>query len=286
MPPAFPLGRGPAGGAVAVDDVFGFRTPVANADLSIGSRPPGELHRLTVETGRHLAEKEVPPSSFVVRPARTTGGEPVVGERFQPQRGQRFTGGGQVIERERQLEDVPFGDVSGGEDRAILLQDQPREIGLHVSGAQRHPRSRLGLFCGEPRLELLFQMPLPAFRLRLVSREQRELGGERLLQLFDLLLDLATPGGDGLVRQDQVGLVRIVEQCHQPEVFGVGNRIVLVRVTLGTPGGQSHPHGPGRRHAIDHGVVPEFERVDPPFLVEHRVAMEPGGDPLVGRRLR
>ena len=60
------------------------------------------------------------------------------------------------------------------------------------------------------------------------------------------------------------------------------DRIKLVRVTLGAGCSQPQPGCAGCAHPIDHREVAELERIDAPLLVEHRVAVEAGGDDVVG----
>ena len=61
------------------------------------------------------------------------------------------------------------------------------------------------------------------------------------------------------------------------------NRIKLVGMTIRATDRQTEPDRAGDVHAIDQRIVAEFLRVVSPLLVQHRVAMKAGGDPLVGR---
>ena len=79
-----------------------------------------------------------------------------------------------------------------------------------------------------------------------------------------------------------LGLVGVVEERHEGEVIGVRDRIELVRVALGARRRQPEPGGAGGAHAIDHREIAELEWVDAPFLVDHGVAVEAGGDDVVG----
>ena len=56
-----------------------------------------------------------------------------------------------------------------------------------------------------------------------------------------------------------------------------------MRVALGACGRQPEPRSAGGAHTIDHREVAELERIDAPFLVDHRVAVEAGGNDVVGR---
>ena len=109
------------------------------------------------------------------------------------------------------------------------------------------------------------------------------LGGEGLhllVQFSDLLADLV-PFGDLFRRaQVQVRLIRVVEEGEHPPVFFLGDGIVLVVVALGAADAQTQEHRARGADAIHHGFPAELLLVDAAFLVDHRVAMEPGGDLL------
>jgi hypothetical protein len=75
-------------------------------------------------------------------------------------------------------------------------------------------------------------------------------------------------------------LLRNAKEREEPVVLALGDRVVLVGVALGAADRQPEPDGAGRRRPVGHGVEAELQRVDPPLLVEHRVAVEPGGDLL------
>lgn len=62
----------------------------------------------------------------------------------------------------------------------------------------------------------------------------------------------------------------------------VGDGVVFVGVALGAAGGESEPSGAGGGNAIRHGVVAELEGIDTALFVEHGVAVETGGDDLLG----
>ena len=76
----------------------------------------------------------------------------------------------------------------------------------------------------------------------------------------------------------EVGLVHVVEEGKEPVILALGDRVVLVVVALGTADGQAQEDGPGRVDPIDDRLDPELLDVDPPLLVDLRIAMEPGGD--------
>ena len=54
-------------------------------------------------------------------------------------------------------------------------------------------------------------------------------------------------------------------------------------VALRAAGRQPEPGDAGGAHPIDHRQVAELERIDSPLLIGHRVAVEAGGDDVVGR---
>jgi hypothetical protein len=64
------------------------------------------------------------------------------------------------------------------------------------------------------------------------------------------------------------------------------DRVILVRMALSTADRHAQPDRARRIDAIDDGIKTEFQRIDPAFLVDHRIAMEAGGDPLPDRRFR
>ena len=54
-------------------------------------------------------------------------------------------------------------------------------------------------------------------------------------------------------------------------------------VALRAAGRQPEPGDAGGAHPVDHRQIAKLERVDSPLLVDHRVAVEAGGDDVVGR---
>ena len=75
-------------------------------------------------------------------------------------------------------------------------------------------------------------------------------------------------------RNRHLGFVGVIEQRHELVIVAMRNRVELVRVALGAADRQPEPGRPGRGHAVGHRVEAEFERVDSPFLVEHRVSVK------------
>ena len=79
---------------------------------------------------------------------------------------------------------------------------------------------------------------------------------------------------------------RVVQERQEAEVFGLRDRVVLVRVTLGTGHRRAHPHGHRRVDPIDHRDVAELLVAGPAFVVRQGVAVERGRGQLVVRRVR
>ena len=85
---------------------------------------------------------------------------------------------------------------------------------------------------------------------------------------------------------DGLGLVVVVQEGEEPVVLLLGDRVVLVRMALGALDGQAEDALADGVHAVEHGLHAELLGVDAPFLVDHRVAEEAGGDDLVLRGAR
>ncbi len=80
-----------------------------------------------------------------------------------------------------------------------------------------------------------------------------------------------------------VFLVRVfgtVEERKELKVLVLSNRVVLVRMALGTVNRGAHPDGHGRIHAIDDGNVTEFFVVGAAFAIGQRIAMKGRRDQL------
>ena len=105
------------------------------------------------------------------------------------------------------------------------------------------------------------------------------------LKLGDFLRDLIFKFGfcfDLFVRvKKQVGFVDVIEQTHQPEVFVMGDGVVLMGVALGAARGQPHPDRTGGGDPVDRGIKTKFERINAPLLIELGIAVKTGGNPLV-----
>ena len=84
----------------------------------------------------------------------------------------------------------------------------------------------------------------------------------------------------------ELGLVDVVEEGEEPVVVALGDRVVLVVVALGTADRQAEEDRARRVDPVDDRLDPELLDVDAPFLVDLRVAMKAGGDPLAERGCR
>ena len=81
-------------------------------------------------------------------------------------------------------------------------------------------------------------------------------------------------------------VVVVREEREQPEVVLLREGIVLVVVALRAGERAAQPDGRRRVRAIDEDLVARLLGIDAALLVGHRVAMEPGGDLLLDRRVR
>ena len=94
-----------------------------------------------------------------------------------------------------------------------------------------------------------------------------QLGGDRKLWLVVVAIGIF-----GLV-EDRVELVIVFD----------GDRIVLVRMALGTPHGQSHPNLKRRIDTVFHGSDSKLFIIGPPFVIAQGRPMERRGDTLSRR---
>ena len=83
-----------------------------------------------------------------------------------------------------------------------------------------------------------------------------------------------------------VGICRLVEDGVGAEVFGLRDRVVLVRVALRAGHRRAHPDRVGRVDAVDHGRDAELLIARAALVLRHRVAVERRGDQLVLGRVR
>ncbi len=89
-----------------------------------------------------------------------------------------------------------------------------------------------------------------------------------------------SPGQQVAIGDVDFGLVGVIQQSHHAVVVAMRDGIEFVRVALGTADRQAQPDDARRADAVDHRVEAEFERVDAPLFVEHRVAVKARGDPI------
>ena len=132
----------------------------------------------------------------------------------------------------------------------------------------------------------------------LVPFEGGRHGHHLLIQPIDLGLNRLA--FDGLLRRRQIDgrleepgavseradlIVAVAEERHQPVVILLAEGIVLVVVALRAAQRRAEPDGGGRVDAIDEHLVVGLFRIDAPFLVRHRVAVESARDDLLRRRV-
>ena len=176
-----------------------------------------------------------------------------------------------------------------------------RQVRRHRVGLHDPPPDGPRRFLAVPRVEPRGQAGAPAAFLRhRVERQGRGVGtagklfgrgprrrrrppaGERRPGRLERTPRGRQPGVVLGAGNQPLRLVGVVHERHEGEVVGVRDRVELVRVALGTGGGEPEPGRARGAHAIDHREIPELERIDPALLVLHRVAMETGGDDVVG----
>ncbi len=167
-----------------------------------------------------------------------------------------------------------------GQHTGVGGDAEPHAVGgRRVAGDERRPR-----LCG------LAHVVLPA---SLCARALWRVLGERVLGGLQLCAQFGARGLllgrreveralDVAVRiAERPGVVRGVgEERHQPEVVLLAERVVLVVVALRARDRAAEPGGGRRADPIHQHFVQRLGRVDAPFLVGHRIAMESGGDPL------
>ena len=87
-------------------------------------------------------------------------------------------------------------------------------------------------------------------------------------------------------RHFALDFVAVVEEREQPVVLVVRDRVVLVRVALGTADRQPQPDAAGGGHAIEDRLDAKLLLVGAPFGVGERLAVKGRGQPLARRRAR
>jgi len=296
MPLTKTLEDAPAGLGIAVNRQRRRGPVAAEPNLRVGLRRARELHRLAVRFDAELAEEEIALGAFVVGHAGAVRGQAVVGQGFEPQRGGAGGDGAELHSVSVVLADVPAG-VNG----VVWLGGQQRQVGLRFVRAQRRPVRGAGALRGEPVGEASCEVfgageclrglpPLPG-PLPRWGRGRRGLGGcgsggfarrefarqvgEELcgaLEIFAMLL------GERGVGQVEVRFVRVVEERHQRVKLRVRDGVELVRVALGAAGREAEPRRARGGDPVHHRVEAELQWVNAALFVEHRVAVEAGGD--------
>ena len=71
-----------------------------------------------------------------------------------------------------------------------------------------------------------------------------------------------------------IGVRRPIEERIEPIKLVMCDRIKLVRMTLSTPDGQSHPNGSRRVDAINQSLVSILVRLHAAFFVDHCISMK------------
>ena len=126
------------------------------------------------------------------------------------------------------------------------------------------------------------------------------IGLQRLLGAGQLVAGLLQTPGEVRLAVGQVGLGHldrrpeavvagigaVVEEGVEAVVLLVGDRIVLVGVTLGAVQGEAQPGGSHGRDPVFHGLGTVFLGITAAFVVDLGVAVEPGGDALGEGRSR
>ncbi len=213
-----------------------------------------------------FGEEEVAFSTFEVGHAGAASGEALVGDGFEAEGGE-----GLGLRGEFEGVGVEFLDVSGGEDDVVFFEGEVGGGGVKFAGAEVLPVDEVWFLGGEPGWVVGFEVFMGWV-----------VGGEFGEEFFGLSEVGFLAVLEGWVGEVVVGFEGVVEVGEEAEVVVVGDGVVFVGVALGAAGGEAKPGGAGGGDAVGHGVVAEFEGVDAAFFVEHGVAVEAGGDELVG----
>ncbi len=261
-------GAAPAGLRIAVGGQRGADGVFAEVVLGVAFRGRSDAGRPAVHAHLELAEEEVALRPLVAAQAGAVRRQAVVRQGLEPDGAHRL---GRRLQA--QVVAVALGGVAGTEHGAVRLHGEQRQVRAGLLRPQQLP--------GNGQAPLLLQPAGKSGVDTAAGLGGRPLGGQLAQQPGRLLEPGLVLGGKLRIRQVQIGLVGVVEEGHQPVVFGVGDRIELVGVALAALQGQPQPSGAGGGHAVGHGVEPEFQRIDAALLVEHRVAVETRGDLLV-----
>ena len=280
MLPPLPAVDGPAARHIAIDRLGGGVAPFGKR-LRAPTHPP-----LCASHGHfQLREEKIPLRAFVIGQPRPTGRQALVRQHLQPHSRHRM-----VRRRQRERVDVALGDIATGEHRAIGKERKMRHRGGHGGGTRHLPAHSPRRLLAVPGVEAGQQRHLPPGRSACLLRSRIVCsGGQRpllrqLRQQRRMFRGSLGPLGIDLRSGDHpLRLVGVVHQGKQREVVGVCQRVKLMRVALRAAGGEPQPGGAGGGDAIDHRQITKLQRVDSPFLVEHRVAVKAGRHNVVGR---
>ena len=83
-----------------------------------------------------------------------------------------------------------------------------------------------------------------------------------------------------------IGILRLIKNIKNLKIFFMGNRVILMSMTLSTGHGCSHPGGKGCVYSVDNCDIPKFLIVSSPFVIGLGISMKGGGNDLLFGRLR
>ena len=93
------------------------------------------------------------------------------------------------------------------------------------------------------------------------------------------------PAASQALLEVAANLVNVVEECEELVELALRDRVELVIVAARAAEREPKKGRAGRADAVDHCFDAILLEIGAPFLIDHRVAMEAGGDELVLRRL-
>ena len=256
-------------------------------------QPGVAAHQVELQLAAHEQQAEALPAGCIEERARDDGAGRRLGLDPGRQR-QRPTAAVDAVEGVgvrllqvgvERLRAPPAGGAAVHEAPAVevpLARGRQREVGRQA--VLLHPDDRLGV------AERLLPQPLRLLDLRLEGGELRLGGRVPLLDRLELRLLL----GRGCVddRRRVAGLLpdarfgNAVEVREELVELLLRDGIELVVVAARAAHRQAQPHGAGRGDAIDDALHEELLRDDAHLRVHAVVAVEPGGDLLVQRRVR
>ena len=266
---------GPTGGGVAVQgpaNAEGNRIDLGRGTAERHGRGgPRRRHGLSPDF--ESGQQEIP----LGIPARTAVGQAGIGQGFQPD-------GRDPLDLGLSHDDVRF---------AARFRSRCQQGTILLAGQFRAPQGKVGDRVQEaPGDHFPGGLRLPSLLRRLQFRRGTF---QRGFQIHDLPLDIGAVSGQiagwrqgdaGAMRPDLrfrvVLLHRAVEEGEHPEVLLLGDGIVLVIVALGAGDRAPEPDGSGGLDPVQDSRHPVLLRVGPTLGVDHGVAVESGGDLLLG----